>query len=187
MILTRRHLTRRTILRGLGAAISLPLLDAMTPAFAATAQAASPKRLAFVYVPNGIIMRHWTPATEGKNFELSRILNPLSELRNDILVLSGLRQEQGFDLGDTPGDHARAAATFLTGVHPKKTAGADIKLGVSADQAAAQAIGHLTKFPSLELGLEGGGMVGNCDSGYSCAYSNSISWRSETSPLPPEV
>jgi len=187
MILTRRHLTRRTILRGLGAAISLPLLDAMTPAFAATAQAASPKRLAFVYVPNGIIMRHWTPATEGKNFELSRILNPLSELRNDILVLSGLRQEQGFDLGDTPGDHARAAATFLTGVHPKKTAGADIQAGISVDQVAAEHIGQATKFRSLEFGCEDGRLVGSCDSGYSCAYSNTISWRTPTSPMPLEV
>jgi len=187
MIVTRRYLSRRTLLRGFGAAISLPLLDAMTPAFAATAQAASPKRIAFVYVPNGIIMKNWTPAAEGKEFGLTRILAPLADVRDDVLVVSGLRQENGFDLGDTPGDHARAAATFLTGVHPRKTAGADIRAGVSVDQVAAQHIGQATKFASLEFGLEDGRLTGTCDSGYSCAYSNTISWRTPTSPMPMEV
>jgi hypothetical protein len=186
MIVTRKHLSRRTLLRGLGAAISLPLLDAMMPV-AATAQAASPERLAFVYVPNGIIMKNWTPAAEGKEFGLTRILAPLADLRDDVLVISGLRQENGFDLGDTPGDHARAAATFLTGVHPRKTAGADIRAGVSVDQVAAQHIGQATKFASLEFGLEDGRLTGTCDSGYSCAYSNTISWRTPTSPMPMEV
>ena len=187
MTLPRKPLSRRTLLRGVGTALALPFLDAMSPAFAATTQLASPKRLAFVYVPNGIIMKNWTPLAEGKDFDFSRILAPLSELRDDILVLSGLRQEQGFDLGDTPGDHARAAATFLTGVHPRKTAGADIRAGVSVDQVAAEHIGQATKFRSLEFGLEDARLTGNCDSGYSCAYSNTISWRTPTSPMPMEV
>jgi hypothetical protein len=186
VILTQKHIDRRTLLRGLGASLALPFLDAMTPAFAGTSSVTSPKRLAFVYVPNGIIMKHWTPLAEGKSIDLSRILTPLTPLRDDILVLSGLRQENGFDLGDTPGDHARAAATFLTGVHPRKTAGADIRAGVSVDQVAAQHIGQTTKFASLELGVEDGRLTGNCDSGYSCAYSNTISWRTPTTPMPME-
>jgi len=188
MILTRNCLSRRTLLRGLGAAISLPMLDAMSPAFAANAPTGVPRtRLAFVYVPNGIIMNDWTPAAEGTTFELPRILTPLAPLRDDILVISGLRQNNGFPLGDGPGDHARAAATFLTGAHPKKTYGADIHAGVSVDQVAAQHIGQATKFKSIELGLDDGRVTGNCDSGYSCAYSNSISWRTPSTPMPPEV
>ncbi|HUJ20605.1 MAG TPA: DUF1552 domain-containing protein, partial [Bryobacteraceae bacterium] len=188
MIVTRKHLSRRTLLRGLGTAIALPMLDAMSPAFAATAQGSpAPTRLAFVYVPNGIIMHDWTPAEEGTVFELPRILSPLKPVRDDILVLSGLRQNNGFPLGDGPGDHARAASTFLTGVHPKKTYGADIHAGVSVDQVAAQHIGQATRFKSIELGLDDGRVSGNCDSGYSCAYSNSISWRTPSTPMPPEI
>jgi len=176
-------MNRRTLLRGLGAAIALPALDAMTPARAAVA----PLRMAFAYVPNGIIMEHWTPAAEGAAFELPRVLAPLAPVREKTLLLSGLAHVNGRALGDGPGDHARAAATFLTGVHPRKTAGADIKNGISADQVAAQALGTNTRFASLELGIEHGRIVGNCDSGYSCAYSNSIAWRSAETPLPPEV
>ncbi|MBL8241967.1 MAG: DUF1552 domain-containing protein [Bryobacterales bacterium] len=176
-------MNRRTLLRGLGAAIALPALDAMTPARAA----AAPLRMAFAYVPNGIIMEHWTPAAEGAAFELPRILAPLAPLKDRTLLLSGLAHVNGRALGDGPGDHARAAATFLTGVHPRKTAGADIKNGISADQIAAKAIGGTTRFPSLELGIEHGRIVGNCDSGYSCAYSNAIAWRAEATPMPPEV
>ena len=188
MFITRKSLDRRTLLRGLGLGVALPMLDAMTPAFAASKTvAAAPRRLAFCYVPNGIIMPAWTPTTAGKDYELTRVMKPLAAYREKMLVLSGLSHKNGQALGDGPGDHARAAASFLTGVHPKKTEGADILLGPSVDQVAAQAIGKQTRFASLELGLESSGMVGNCDSGYSCAYSNSISWRSETTPLPPEV
>ncbi len=188
MILTRKHLSRRTLLRGLGASIALPMLDAMRPAFAAPTQgAAAPMRLAFVYVPNGIIMKDWTPATFGKTFELPRILRSLEPVRENILVLTGLRQNNGFALGDGPGDHARAAVSFLTGTHPKKTSGADIQAGISVDQVAARHIGQSTKFASIELGLDDGRMTGNCDSGYSCAYSNAISWRTPSTPMPPEV
>ncbi len=193
MFITRKSLDRRTLLRGLGLGVALPMLDAMTPAFAANNKvtgkvaAAAPRRLAFCYVPNGIIMPAWTPVADGKDYEMTRVLKPLEAYREKMLVISGLAHKNGMALGDGPGDHARAAASFLTGVHPKKTEGADIRLGPSADQVAAQAIGNQTRFASLELGLESSGMVGNCDSGYSCAYSNSIAWRSETTPLPPEV
>jgi len=188
-VITGKHIARRSFLRGVGTAIALPFLDAMTPAFAASriGSANTPRRMAFVYVPNGIIMKDWTPAAEGSAFDFSRILKPLEPHRRDLMVLSGLTQNTGRALGDGPGDHARAAASFLTGIHPKKTAGADISLGVSVDQIAAQKVGSATRFASLELGCEDGRLVGNCDSGYSCAYSNSISWRTSTTPLPPEV
>jgi len=188
MIATGKLLPRRTFLRGLGTSIALPLLDAMTPAFgAARTEAAPPCRMVFAYVPNGVIMEDWTPSVEGRDFELKAILEPLAPYRDQILVLTGLAHNNGRALGDGPGDHARAAASYLTGVHPKKTAGADIRNGVSVDQVAAQAIGSATRLASLELSCEDGRQAGNCDSGYSCAYSNNISWRSETTPVPPLV
>lgn len=189
MMVTGKHLARRAFLRGLGTAVALPVLDAMTPAFAATTKTAgsAPTRLAFAYVPNGIVMEQFTPTAEGKAFELTRILQPLANYRDDILVLSGLTHNAGRALGDGAGDHARAAASYLTGVHPRKTAGADIQVGRSADQVAAEHIGKATRFASLELGCEDGRLVGNCDSGYSCSYSNSISWRTPSSPMPPEI
>jgi hypothetical protein len=181
-----RSISRRTLLRGLGAAIALPALDAMMlPAFAAATRSA--RRLVYIYVPNGIVMNQWTPATEGSAYELPRILQPLQPYRDDLLVLSGLTHNTGRPLGDGDGDHARAAATFLTGVHPKKTAGVDTHVGTSVDQIAAQRIGSTTKFSSLELACEDGRLVGACDTGYSCAYSNSISWRTPSTPLPPEI
>jgi len=183
----RRHLARRTFLRGAGATLALPFLDAMRPAFARAASVAPPVRLSFAYVPNGIIMPDWKPAEEGSAYTFTRILKPLEPLREDVLVLSGLAHNNANELGDGPGDHARAAACFLTGVHPKKTAGADIRNGVSTDQIVAQALAAETRLPSLELGCEESRTVGNCDSGYSCAYTNSISWRSETTPMPPET
>lgn len=182
-----RHRSRRSLLRGLGAAISLPLLDAMVPAFASTTPAASPMRLAFVYVPNGVIMDSWTPGSGGADFELPRILAPLVPHRSNVLVLSGLTQNNGRALGDGGGDHARASASYLTGVHPTKTAGAGIHAGTSVDQVAASHAGAAMKLPSLELGCEDGRLVGNCDTGYSCAYSNTLSWRTPSAPLPPEI
>jgi len=189
----RKQLPRRTILRGLGASIALPFLDAMVPAFGATARIGGPQlpqaplRMAFTYVPNGISMDSWTPATVGADFEMSRILVPLAPYKDKLLLLSGLNHHNGFPLGDGAGDHARAAATFLTGVHPRKTSGADIAAGISVDQMAAQKLGGKTRFGSIELACEDGRLVGNCDSGYSCAYSNSISWRTPSQPNPPEV
>jgi hypothetical protein len=179
-----KQLSRRTILRGIGAAVSLPLLDAMVPAFASVT---TPMRLAFIYVPNGIMMDHWTPASDGTDFELPRILAPLAPHRDNVLVLSGLTQNTGRALGDAEGDHARASATYLTGVHPRKTAGEGICSGISVDQVAASHVGAGSKLPSLELACEDSRLVGNCDSGYSCAYSNTLSWRTPSTPLPPEV
>jgi hypothetical protein len=190
LIVTRKHVSRRTLLRGVGAAVALPVLDSMFPALstaAAVTQKLSPTRMVFVYVPNGIDMRNWTPAADGRSFVLPKILSPLAPVQDDILVLSGLMDHGGMALGDGPGDHARASASFLTGVHPKKTAGSDISVGISVDQLAAQKIGTATRLASLELGCEDGHLAGNCDSGYSCAYVNSISWRTATAPNPPEV
>lgn len=181
-------LPRRTFLKGVGAALSLPLLEAMGPArvFGAEADAA-PVRMAFMSFPNGAIMPSWKPKGDGAEFELSPTLEPLAAVKDDLLVISGLAQDNGRAKGDGPGDHARSASTFLTGAHPVKTAGEDIRVGVSVDQAAAEKIGHLTRLPSLELGIEKGRQAGNCDSGYSCAYSNSISWKSATTPMAKEI
>jgi len=187
MIVIGKHPPRRTFLKGLGAAVALPMLDAMTPAFAAPALKQTPTRLAFTYIPNGVTLQAWTPAAAGREFEFTRILKPLEALREHTLVITGLAQQNANALADGAGDHARAAACYLTGVHPRKTAGADIQAGVSVDQIAAGAIGGDTRFPSIELGCDESRTVGNCDSGYSCAYTNSLSWRSPTSPMPPET
>lgn len=185
MLVVKKRVSRRMMLRGLGCAVALPWLDAMQPALTAAVQ--RKPRLGFVYVPNGIIMKDWTPAAEGAGWEATPLLEPVAGHRNRVLLLTGLAQKNGRALGDGAGDHARAAASYLTGAHPKKTEGANILNGVSVDQAAAAHVGRETRFPSLELGLEAGGMVGNCDSGYSCAYSNSLAWKTATTPLPPEV
>jgi hypothetical protein len=184
-----RRLSRRTVLRGLGTAIALPWLESMTPRAASAAAAAGPgpRRMMFLYVPNGIHMPAWTPKTTGTDFEIPQTLEPLAPFRDHLTVLSRLAQDGGRAHGDGPGDHARALGSFLTGAHPRKTDGADIRAGVSVDQVAAQAIGKATRFPSLELGIERGGQSGNCDSGYSCAYSSNIAWRSETIPVPKEI
>jgi hypothetical protein len=138
-------------------------------------------------VPNGITMADWTPQGSGAAFELTRVMKPMAPFRGDMSVLSGLAHRNGMALGDGPGDHARAAASYLTGVHPRKTAGADIQNGISVDQIAAQHIGTETRFASLELGCDDSRTVGNCDSGYSCAYTNSLAWRGPSTPMPPET
>jgi hypothetical protein len=189
MIVTGRHLPRRTFLRGLGATVALPLLDGMVPAFASarTAAAQPVKRLGIVYVPNGIQMNRWTPAGVGGDFEFTQILKPMEPFRSHLLVLSGMADKPGNALpGEGAGDHARASATFLTGVHARKTEGADLRAGVSMDQIAAQHLGRETQLASLELALESNEFLGACDAGYSCAYSNTLCWRSESTPLPME-
>lgn len=183
-MITGKALPRRTFLRGMGATVALPFLDAMTPAFASASTPVT--RVAFIYTANGVIMQDWTPAEEGPGFGFSKTLTPVEPFRDDLLVLTGLAHRNGRALGDGPGDHARACASWLTGVHPKKTLGADIRNGMSVDQMLAETIGRDTPLPSLELGLQDVWMVGNCDSGYSCAYSNTISWSSPTTPLPYE-
>jgi len=179
---------RRTFLRGVGTTMALPLLEAMLP-LSALAQSVkkAPVRMGFMFVPNGVNMAHWTPQTEGAGFVLPSILEPLRPVQGSLNVLTGLAQHNAFALGDGPGDHARSTATWLTGVHVKKTAGADIHNGISVDQIAAQRIGSQTRFASLELGCERGAQAGDCDSGYSCAYSSSISWRGPSTPVAKEV
>jgi hypothetical protein len=189
MIISGKHLSRRTFLRGASAMIGLPLLDAMVPALARAQSVAHtpPTRLCFVYVPNGVVMQNWTPTGQGAGFEFTPILRPLESFREHTLVLSGLMDHNANALGDGGGDHARAGASFLTGAHPRKTGGSNIHVGISADQVAADAIGTQTRLPSLQLGLDDSRTVGHCDSGYSCAYTNSISWRTASTPLPPQA
>lgn len=182
-MMTGKALPRRTFLRGLGTAVALPFLDAMTPAFASS-QAKAPVRMGFVYVPNGMDVRNWVLDYEGKLGELSRIMKPLEPYKNDITVLANLTHNMGRALLDGAGDHGRCCGSYLTGVQPKKSA-VDIHCGISCDQIAANAVGNKTRFPSLELGMEDTRQAGDCDSGYSCAYTNNLAWRSETQPLPP--
>ena len=181
-LLTQKALPRRSFLRGLGAAVALPMLDAMAPAFAATAKA--PVRMGFVYVPNGMDVRNWNLDYEGKLGTLSRIMKPLEPMRDDITVLGNLTHNNGRALLDGPGDHGRCCGSYLTGIQPRKSM-ADIHAGISCDQIVANEIGSQTRFPSLELGMEDARQAGDCDSGYSCAYTNNLAWRSETQPLPP--
>ena len=184
-----KPISRRMVLRGLGTSMALPWLEAMAPASRASASmiAPSPRRMAFFFVPNGVHMPDWTPKAPGALSTLPDILRPLASFKDDLLVLTGLTQDGGRDHGDGPGDHARSMASFLTGVHPLKTSGFGIKAGVSVDQVAAQAVGKLTRLPSLELGIDRGAQSGDCDSGYSCAYSSNISWRSASTPMAKEV
>ncbi len=183
------RLNRRTVLKGLGTTLALPWLEAMLPglATAAAGSAAPPLRMAFLYVPNGAHMPDWTPETEGSEYATPWIHEPLEQFRDDYCVLSGLAQQRANANGDGGGDHARALATFLTGMQARKTHGADIKIGVSVDQVAAQHIGRATRFPSLEIGCDQGPQSGNCDSGYSCAYSANISWKTESTPVGKEI
>ena len=186
-----QSINRRMVLRGFGTALSLPLLEAMIP-LTALAQSGNktkhPVRMAFVFVPNGINMDHWTPKTEGNLSDaLPSVLAPLADLRANVNLLTGLTQRNAFPLGDGAGDHARSAAAWLTGCHPRKTSGANIQVGISFDQIMANRVGDRTRFASIEIGCERGGLAGDCDSGYSCAYSNSISWRSPNTPVAKEV
>ena len=186
MMITKKHLARRTFLRGAGAALALPFLDSMVPAFGSPL-AQPVTRMGFMYVPNGIISKNWLPTTTGAYFEFISTMKPLEAFRDQVVVLSNLAQINGRSFGDGGGDHARAGATWLTGVHPKKTEGADIHSGISADQVAARSLGAKTQFSSLEIGVEAPSLAGGCDSGYSCAYTNTTSWRSPTTPNPMEV
>ncbi len=193
MFIKKMALPRRTILRGMGAAIALPLLDAMVPALSLTAKtAANPvRRLGFLYLPNGVAMNHigtnyWKPTGEGANFQLSPILTPLAPFQNQMVVVSGLAHGQAESMGDGNGDHSRGTSSWLSGAHPKFTQGGDVRVGVTADQLAAAELGRETPVPSLELSVEPNFLVGNCDNGYSCAYMNTLSWRTPTTPVPTE-
>src|SRR5262245_12658797 len=187
MVITKKSLSRRTVLRGLGATVALPLLDGMIPAFAADTRPL--KRLAVVYVPNGMSMPFWTPESEG-NLELSPILKPLAPVRDRVLVLSGMSNKDAFPLlNEGDGDHSRSQAAFLTGAHAHKASGKNTTLhaGVSMDQIVARHVEKETQLASLELSLESNDLVGQCEDGYGCAYSATISWRDATTPLPMEA
>ncbi len=189
MINTGKAIPRRTILRGLGVSLALPLLDGMVPAFAAIRNTAARQktRLGLVYVPHGAIMERWTPATDGAGFELSPILQPLQGFRDQLVVLTGLDNTPALALqGEPAGGHGRIGAAFLTGVHAKPTEGADFRAGISIDQIAASHLGQETQLASLELGLESTELSGACDAGFSCAYVNTLCWRGPTTPLPME-
>ena len=181
-----KTIPRRTFLQGLGATMGLPLLDGMQTAQAAAA-ATPPVRAAFVFFPNGAIMPSWKPTGEGTDYQFSETLKPLEPFRSELNIFTGLAQDNGRAKGDGPGDHARCAASYLTGAHPVKTSGANIKVGVSVDQVAAQQIGKRTRLPSLEIGIERGRNAGNCDSGYSCAYSSNVAWKTATTPVAKEI
>lgn len=181
MIITKKALPRRTFLRGLGTTMALPFLDAMVPALAAAPGA--PVRMAFVYHPVGMILDRWTPKEKGAGFAITPTMRPLEAYREHTTILSGLAQVQGRALGDGPGDHAREGATWLTGVHPKRSE-TNIGCGVSADQIAAKEFGKQTQLASLEISLEAPGLAGACDQNYSCAYTNTVSWSLRRSPCP---
>jgi hypothetical protein len=182
----KTRLSRRTVLKGIGACMGLPLLEAMGRDVRAAGNI-PPVRLAFMFVPNGVIVPNWKPEGEGAEWQLSRTLTPLQPHKDEINLFTGLTQHHGRANGDGAGDHARCAGSFLTGAQPYKTSGANIRVGISADQAVAEEIGDRTLLPSLELGIERGRNSGNCDSGYSCAYSTNISWKTATTPMSKEV
>jgi hypothetical protein len=193
----RHHnLSRRRFLRGLGACVALPAFESLirsgsamaasTMPTAASSATGAPVRMAFVYFPNGAIQPNWWPTGEGKDLQLARTMKPLESVRDSIQILAGLDHQNATPGPDGAGDHARASGSFLTGVRVKKTAGADIHCGVSIDQVVANQLGHLTRFPSLELTCDSVRKSGNCDSGYSCAYQHNLSWQSPTTPVAPE-
>lgn len=179
-------INRRTLLRGLGAAIALPWLEGMAPsAFGATPL--PPKRLGVFYTPNGMRMDKFTPTTTGADYELTTILKPLAAFKDKFTVVSGLAHYNASALGDGPGSHGRSCGAYLTGAHPKRTEGSDLLCGISMDQVVANHIGQQTQLTSLELGLEPPSLLGSCDVGYSCTYTNTLSWRSPTVALPVTV
>jgi hypothetical protein len=187
MVVFKKAIPRRTFLRGVGATLALPMLDAMTPAL--TAATTRPIRMAFLQTPNGIfnLRNEWTPKAVGTNWEMTRTLEPLAAFKDRMLVLSGLDSQQAAGLtGEVGGDHPRACTAWLTGTHAKMTSGADLRAGISVDQIAAKEFGKHTQLASLEMGLESGEVVGACESAYGCAYYDTISWRNETTPLPME-
>ena len=192
MIIRKIALPRRTFLRGMGTVLGLPLLDAMMPALSAMVPPeAATRRIGFIYMPNGVAKNstidYWTPASEGKDFELSQILAPLEPFRDRMVVVSGLDQNQAETGNDgASGDHTRGTSSWLTGVYPKRTEGADVRNAVSADQIAVSVLGRDTALPSLELAIDLNFLAGQCENSYSCVYLNTLAWTSPTTPLPTE-
>jgi Protein of unknown function (DUF1552) len=185
MIIEKKALPRRALLKGIGVTLALPFLDAMVPALGAAPTA--PRRLGYVYIPNGAVMSKWQPAGDGVLQELTPTLAPLASFKDQIVIPVGLSQRMAEAFGDGNGDHSRAGSVYLSGVHPKHTEGADVKNGITVDQIAALELGKDTRLRSLEMAMEQVFLIGNCDNGYSCAYTNSISWRTPTDPNPMET
>jgi len=198
--MSKLSVSRRTFLRGLGACIAVPTLESLLPgggkAFAATTAAGQPLatsaagmplRMAFIQFANGANHDRWTPIGDGADYQLNETFAPMADLRDKFQVITNLHHNEAKNFGDGPGDHARAGAAFLTGMHAWKTLGAKLQLGTSVDQIAAEQIGHLTRLDSLQLGTEPGRLYGSCDTGYPCAYQYNLSWANETTPLPPET
>ncbi len=186
--LSARTLSRRTLLRGLGAAVSLPVMESLIPsALANTALENRPKKLSVFYIPNGLRMPKFTPATAGNHYEMTPILEPIARHREKFSVITGLAHYNANALGDGPGSHGRSCGAYLTGAHPKRTEGADIFCGISMDQVIANHVGQHTQLASLELGIEPSTLLGSCDVGYSCTYTNTLSWRSPTAAMPVAV
>ncbi|HJR56020.1 MAG TPA: DUF1552 domain-containing protein [Rhizomicrobium sp.] len=184
MMIARKPIGRRTLLRGLGACLALPLMEGMSSsAKAAEAAAAACKRFQVIYLPNGMVMQNWTPAELGENYTLSPILKPMAPFRDKFAVIKNLDHVMAEAMGDGAGDHARCCATFLTGVHIYKSDSVLLN-GPSMDQLVARKTGQYTQIASLELGLNQPSMVGSCDAGYSCAYNNTMSWTDPKTPLP---
>ena len=184
MPIMRKPLSRRAALRGAGATLALPLLEAMLSGAKAMDAAGDVRRLQVLYAPNGMMMENFTPQKAGADFEITPILKPLEPYREHLTVISNIAHGQAEALGDGSGDHGRSCGTYLTGVHVHKTQGSDLHAGISMDQVVARRLGEHTRIPSLELGLEPPSMVGSCDIGYSCAYTNTLSWANPTTPLP---
>ncbi|BEV00424.1 DUF1552 domain-containing protein [Novosphingobium olei] len=184
MRIIRKPLSRRTVLRGAGTAMALPLLEAMLPNSAMADTAQRPKRLQVFYTPNGMTMDAYRPATTGRDYALPPTLAPLAPHRDSMVVVSGLGHPQAAAMGDRPAGHGRSCPAFLTGAHAKQTEGPDIRCGVSMDQVFAAHLGDATQIPSLELGIDQASLLGSCDINYSCAYTNGISWLTPTVPLP---
>lgn len=187
MIITKKALPRRVFLKGVGVTLALPFLDAMAPALSAAPVA--PRRLGYTYVPNGGVMKFWQPpaGVEGALAELTPTLSPLAPFKDQVTIPINMCQKLAESFGDGNGDHSRAGSVYLSGVHPKHTEGADVRNGITVDQIAARALGKETRLGSLEMAMEQVFLIGNCDNGYSCAYTNSISWRTETDPNPMET
>ena len=187
MIITKMALPRRSFLRGMGATLALPFLDAMVPALSAVAPGRSRvTRLGFVYAPNGTYLPNFHPATTGKGYEMTPVLQALEPFRNDMVVLSGLSNKGAETQSEGGGVHTRVHTAWLSGMRPKKTEGADIEAGTSIDQMAATAIGADTPLSSLQLSLDHENIVGSCENGYSCVYQHTYSWRDPTTPMPME-
>lgn len=191
MFISKKHISRRAVLRGVGVSVALPLLDSMVPAQTPLAQTAAKakSRLGFLYIPHGAVMSNWTPVKEGSDFELSRTLTPLKNVKDQVVVISNLAQKNAGPIpGDGGGDHGRSPSVFLSAARPRRTEGEDVRLAVTVDQIAAEKIGQDTPLPSLELATEDtSGLLGACDVGFSCTYMNTISWKTPTTPLPMEI